>query len=772
MRRLLILLLLCCWTLPAAVAGAAADVKSGNTGTKAGLGPIPDHPRIGLVLSGGGARGAAHIGVLKVLEELRIPISAVVGTSMGALVGGTYATGVSPTVMERELTAVDWKDLFEDNPPRQDWPIRRKEQSMQPKFDFSLGVDDHGKIKLPQGAVAGQKVEMLFSDLVSQADGVQRFDDLPISFRAVATDLENGDMKVFDAGPLPEVMRASMSVPGVFAPVHIDHRIYVDGGLVRNLPVDVARGMGVDLVIAVNLGGSYLPRDELNSVIGVLDQMVAILTEQNVVRSLATLRPGKDVLISPDLGNLSSDDFDQTARAIRLGEIAGKAAASRLRHLSLSPAAWETWKASRPRPQPVLTSIAEVQIRGLDHPRTINPHLFDPLIRHQQGQPLNRRRLESDLAAIYSRGDFQNLNYHFELPSRPGERTDQGQAATPATQSGSRPRLIINAREKPWGPGYLRFGLDLHSDLSGEFDFGLTSSYRRTWINALGAEWYTTAKLGVALGFNSEFYQPLTVDRAFFIAPWIGIDSTPSSVFIDGTRRARYNVIRQGLGLDLGATLFDGQAELRIGATLAEMRADRDTGYPEVIESSINESGLRASFVYDTLDHPFLPHHGQRMAFELLSPQPAMGAQLNYNRLSGRWTGAFSRGKHSLVGRAMAGTAIGTEMPLFDQFALGGFLQLSGYATNQFRANRFGLGSVSYAYQIANLPTPLGRGVYLGGSLEVGSLHQTDVAFTLPGVRFGGSLFLGAETWLGPTFLALGMNGEGDANGYLIIGRP
>ena len=768
MRRLLILLLLCSWTLHAAVAGAGVDAKPGTTGPETSPRPIPDHPRIGLVLSGGGARGAAHIGVLKVLEELRIPISVVVGTSMGALVGGTYATGVSPAEMERRLTAVDWKDLFEDNPPRQDWPIRRKEQSMQPNFDFSLGVDDHGTIKLPQGAVAGQKVEMLFADLVRKAEGVQRFDALPIPFRAVATDLENGDMKVFDSGPLPEVMRASMSVPGVFAPVHLDHRIYVDGGLVRNLPVDVARGMGVDLVIAVNLGETYLPREELNSVVGVVSQMVAILTEQNVQHSLRSLRDGQDVLISPDMGNLKSTDFDQTARAIRIGEAAARVAKARLRHLSLTPEEWDAWRASRPRLVLDRTPIDAVDVRGLNQYWKINPILFRPLVEHQQGRPLDHPRLDRAISALYGRGDFQNISYHLERPHEP--------PADPSETRGKGVnRLIINARQKPWGPGYLTFGLNGSSDFVGEYGLALTATYRRTWVNALGAEWYTTTRLGLALDLYSEFYQPLTVDRSFFVVPSIGIESTPFSLFQDDQRLARYYLVRQGIGLDLGTTLFGGDAELRIGATLNQVQAQRDTGYPELPilpENTINESGLRASFVYDTLDNPYLPRHGNRLTIDLVAPQPGMGAEVNFRRLAGRWTGAVSYGKHTLVGRAMAGTSMGVEMPYFDQFALGGFQQLSGYATNQFRANRFGFGSLTYAYQIATLPTPLGRGVFLGGSLEVGGLYDTNEELTPSGTRFGSSLFVGADTWLGPAFLALGLGGDGYGTAYLMLGRP
>ena len=245
----------------------------------------PVHPRIGLVLSGGGARGAAHIGVLKVLQELRIPIHAIAGTSMGSLVGGGYAAGLPAEELERRVTAVDWDNLFNDAPPRKGWPARRKQQTVNPTWDFTIGVRN-GQFALPKGAISGQKVQLFFNDLVKGAETAQDFDDLPIPFRAVATNLENGEMKVFDRGPLPVAMRASMSVPGLFAPMEWDNNLYVDGGLVRNLPIDVARTMGVDVVIAVNLGSGYLPRDQLGTILGVTGQMIAILTEQNVQVSL------------------------------------------------------------------------------------------------------------------------------------------------------------------------------------------------------------------------------------------------------------------------------------------------------------------------------------------------------------------------------------------------------------------------------------------------------------------------------------------------------
>ncbi len=709
----------------------------------------PGQPRIGLVLSGGGARGAAHVGVLKVLEEMRIPIAAVAGTSMGALVGGSYASGVSAAGLEQALTSADWDDLFVDEPPRQQWPMHRKDDRALPTWDFSIGVRD-GELRLPKGALAGQKIELFFANLVKGAELVENFDDLPIPYRAVATNLENGDMKVFSRGSLPRVMRASMSVPGAFAPVEIDDRLYVDGGLVRNLPVDVARGMGVDVVIAVNLGSSYLPRDQLQTVVGVMGQMVAILTEQNVKRSLAQVRRQKDILISPNLGDIGSGDFKRAADAIAAGERAARSVAARLAHLSVSPAEYAAWKASQATVPVLGEEIAEVQIVGVDR---VNADLFETLIAHQQGRPFDREQLESDIQDLYGRGDFERISYRVE-------------------RVGGRDQIIVDALEKSWGPGYLSFGLGFRSDFVGDNRFGLRATYRSTWLNALGGEWLTSVQLGNELDLFSELYQPLRLDRAGFVAPYVYLGRSPVSVFEGSQRVARYDLTRAVAGFDLGSTLFDERAELRIGVRLANARMDLDTGQPSLPETENNESGLRAMFRWDTLDSRYVPRTGSRVTLDLVSPRPAMGADLNYNRLSGTWIGAKSWGRETLAGRARLGSSFGAEMPYYDQFTLGGFQELSGYAYEQFRGNQVAYGGLIYYHQIATLTPPLGRGVYLGGSLEVGAIGDTIDFLTEPKTRFGSSLFLGADTWLGPAYLGVGVGGDGEATGYFLLGRP
>ena len=294
----------------------------------------PARPKIGLVLSGGGARGAAHIGVLKVLEELRVPVDVIAGTSMGSIIGASYATGSDGAAdgkgdrfdhhreaLHRQAAARRPVDAAEDD-------------DETPYIIPELGIGGDG-IALPKGVVTGVALEGELRRLV-QIGTARSFDELPIPFRAIATDIGTGEMVVLKEGSVVQAIRASMSVPGAVAPVTIDNQQLVDGGLVRNLPVDIARQMGADVIIAVNLGTPLLRPDQITSVLSVTLQMINILTEQNVNRSLQELKPS-DILIVPELGDYSAGDFDNLAKTVPIGEAAARKVADRLRTLSLPP---------------------------------------------------------------------------------------------------------------------------------------------------------------------------------------------------------------------------------------------------------------------------------------------------------------------------------------------------------------------------------------------------------------------------------------------------
>ncbi|WP_295383941.1 patatin-like phospholipase family protein [uncultured Thiodictyon sp.] len=723
----------------------------------AGDGSWGHRPRIGLVLSGGGARGSAHIGVLKVLEEMHIPVDVVVGTSMGSLVGGSYAAGLSPQELERRVTQVNWDTLFNDAPPRKDWPARRKEATANPLWDFSVGVHN-GKLKLPPGAMAGQQVQLFFNDLVKGSETVQNFDALPIPFRAVATNLENGEMHVFDHGPLPVAMRASMSVPTLFAPMQWDGHLYVDGGLVRNLPIDVARAMGVDVIIAVNLGSGYLPREELGSIVGVTGQMIAILTQQNVEVSLKQIDRGRDVLIEPDLGDITSSDFNRAKEAIATGVTAANKMKAQLARYSVSEAEYAAWQQARFGPGHPAERVGKVRIEGLVR---VNPEVFDRLIANQQGRPLDRARLDEDIQKVYGRNDFERISYRFQ-----------------SGQDGS-DLLVVNALEKSWGPGYLGFGLGLSSDYKGNSTFGLRVTYDQTWVNRLGAEWSTDLMLGNAPRLYSEFYQPLDLERSGFVAPFVDLGQTLESLYQGKQRIARYNVTRGRIGADLGTTLRG--TEVRAGLYYGQTGVTLDTGAAALPNVKINDTGVRGRLLYDTLDSAGAPRFGTRISLDVLNPLTELGANLNYTRGMAHFDTAYSLGANTLALKLKGGTTFGTHMPYYDQFPLGGFLNLSGYATDQFRANNMAFGALVYYRQIASLSPPLGRGLYLGASLEAGWLSvgaATDpstgqrITLSKEATRVSGSVFFGSDTWIGPAYLGLGLTGSGGGTLYVLIGRP
>lgn len=716
------------------------------------------HYRIGLVLGGGGAKGIAHIGVLKALEKLRIPIHAIAGTSMGALVGGAYASGVPLKEMEQRIIHMDWDEMFMDDPPRPMWPMRRKHAEEYPTWDFTIGRRN-GEFQLPKAAISGQKVQLFLASLVQNTEGIINYDAMPIPFRAIATNLENGQLKVFDRGPLASALRASMSVPGLFAPLENSNGLYVDGGLVRNLPIDIARQMGVNVIIAVNLGSSYLKRERLNNILGITNQMIAILIEQNAHQSLTELNPNYDVLITPELDKIESTDFNRGKDTIPIGEQAVLKVEDKLRRYQINPTAYAQWQAARlrlNRTQP--KRVAEVRVVGL---KAVNPKIFNQLKHNYAQQPLNRERLEQDLQKLYSSGDFERIGYSLE-------------------GTGQNDILTIEAKEKSWGPNYLNFGLELMNDHQGDSRFGLRTTYRQTWLNTRGAEWTTSLIVGNTPGIHSELYQPLFVDQPYFILPYVDAGITPLHIYNNKHRIARYDTNAIGLGAELGTSL-NTNWELKLGPYWQQRRFVLDTGLPIWPTGKVQETGMRSQLIFDNLDSGHVPSHGQRFTIEYQYPFQVTGGPDTYQLLYAKWQGAYPLGKGSIMGMVRIGSSLGTDIPYYDQFALGGFLNLTGYANEQFRGSESLYSSLTYHQLITALPSTLGRGLYWGGSLEVGQVWNQDqfvnetlgeIASSVPNAMlYSASVFLGADTSLGPMYLGWGLSATGNSSLYVLLGQ-
>ncbi|HUJ19242.1 MAG TPA: patatin-like phospholipase family protein [Nitrospirota bacterium] len=709
---------------------------------------VKPRPRIGLVLSGGGARGAAHIGVLKVLEELRVPVDYIAGTSMGSIVGGSYASGNSIDQMLRDISTIKSADLATDAPPRRDVSVRRKQDDLLNYIGPEMGFRG-GSLLLPKGVVTGVGLEAVLRDL-AKVKGSVDFDKLPIPFRAVATDIETGKMTVFRSGDLAAVMRASMSVPGAIAPAEVDGRALVDGGLTRNLPVDVARDMGADIVIAVNLGTPLMPRDQISSLLGVTGQMINILTEQNVQASLASLKPD-DILILPELGDYSSTDFDHMPDTVPIGEAAARKVRDRLARYSLSP---EQYAEHRRRQKGVEAAapkvIDEIRVEGL---KRVNPAVIEETMETQTGKPLDTKVLDADMRRLYGRGDFEHVGYR--LIEEPGKRI-----------------LVVDAVEKSWGPNYVRLGLGLSSESGGDSYFNVLASHRMTWLNSLGAEWKNDVQMGQATRLASEFYQPLSVNRYLFVAPTVEYDQYYLQIFHGGIPLAKYNIRSTTAGLDLGSQITK-YGELRVGLVYGPRTFTLNTGPAELApaDGQADIGAVRARLRIDQLDSVKFPRSGYAAFADILDSQTGLGARDDYTRWEASVVSAVSFGDNTVQVALKGGGAVGSsKLPVYDQFSFGGFLQLSGYQTGQFYGESLTFGRLMYYRKLTK--AVLTEGVYAGASLEAGRIGGQLVSGNPTGVLEAGSLFLAADTPLGPVYLAYGIAQDSNRTVYFFLGLP
>jgi len=709
----------------------------------------PRRPKVCLVLSGGGALGLAHVGVLRVLEELRIPVDCIAGTSMGSIVGAAYASGMTPDEMERRLRATDWDLVFRDAPPRTEQSVLRKQLDAMGLWGLELGLS-RGLPVLPKGALAGQQLLATLRSFVHEPPG-GNFDRLPIPFRAVATDIESGEAVILSRGDLARALRASMSVPGLVSPEEIENHILLDGGLVRNLPVDVARAMGADVVIAVNLGTKLLKRNDLESVLGVSVQMINILTEQNVRRSLLEIRP-EDVLIEPDLAGFSAVSFGQAGEIIPRGTAAARKHLAELTRLSLPAEEYEqirldqtgALRAARP------PTRMEVDTSGL---RFVNPAAVQAAIRTRQGAIPGEEELAGNVARLYGRGDLDRIDYRFA--DRNGTRT-----------------LVVETREKARGPDYLRLGVALSTDLQGDGRFSLQLFFNRTWINSLGAQWRTRVQVGVNESLSSEFYQPLDLRGWLFVAPRVEFAERYYDLYVDKSPIAEYRVRQAGVGLDVGANL-DKWGEIRVGVYRGVSSATPSiamTFFPSE-RADVGNIGLRA--LYDQLDNVNFPTAGAQVQAALTRSAHFLGATYDYSRFDLNVTQAVGSRAHSAQISLRGGRALSGDLPFHDLYVLGGLFSLSGYPIGSLIGEAYVLGRVTYYHRLTRIPA-LAEGLFWGVSLEAGNMYHRLDSRSGEGnaLKGAGALFVAADTAIGPVYLAWGHAAGGWDALYIMLGRP
>jgi NTE family protein len=755
------------WPARAAEPPAAEPVAAVNlAATPSRPAPATARPRIGLVLSGGGARGLAHVGVLKVLERERIPVDVIAGTSMGAIVGGLYASGLSAAEVESEVRKLDWDNVFASRVDRRELSQRRKEQDFEVSPLIEVGVGADG-IKAPLGSLSSRVLEAQLRRLTLGVRQDRSFDDLPTPFRAVATDMETGQAVILKDGDLATALRSSMSVPGVFAPVPFRGRILGDGGLVDNTPVDVARAMGADILIVVNVGTPLAPRDTLGTLTGVTTQMINILTEQNVQRSLDTLSP-RDVLITPPLQGISSADFNRAQDIVSLGQIQAEALAIRLQDLRLNDAAYAEWLAARHRHPAVVRGALEfVRFEGT---QLTHPENRADMLRSQPGEPFDVAKAERDVNLLAASGDYQRTDY------RLAKAPDGGEG------------LVFELTDKVWGPNYLQVGLDFSADNRGRSIFNLKLVHNRHWLDASGMEWRNFLRLGTSPIISTELYRPmnwiLPDGLAGFVAGGLSSQRQKLSIYDDPNGALSAEVERRMATLKLDAGVnWRELGEWRLGWFDQEWRdaanlASADSALAQAGHASDvmswRERGWHTKAVFDQLDHAFFPQHGWRLEGDWTVAQRVNrsaddGPEGFVRHFEGTAQAVHSWGDHTVQVFGHMGLS-GGATPIVPRYGLGGFQQLSGYAPFQVSGQQVALMRLGYYVRLADMP--MTRGLVAGASVETGNAWARTEDLWKGRKRTGETIYLGADTALGPVYTALAHSPGQGFTVMLFVGRP
>ncbi len=705
--------------------------------------PTEERQKIGLVLSGGGARGAAHVGVLKVLEELHIPVDYVAGTSMGAIVGGLYASGMSIEELESVMGDTDWSAFYSDRQPRAERSLRRKSDGNGFLVNFDVGLKG-GRLIFPLGLVQGQKFEIALRRWLLPVATTKDFDRLPIPFRAIATDVATGELVLLDSGDLASAVRASMSAPGALKPVRLDGRLLVDGGLVNNLPVQVVKDMGADILIVVDVGFPLLDEEKLDSVLAVSNQMLTIMIQGNARRQLEMLGDN-DVLITPELGHLGSAAFDRIVEAVTIGENSARKLEDKLIGLSVDNQMYALHKShqSKRRSGPPVIDRVLIENQSLLSPEVIASRLSD-----HTSKPLDVDQLEAEINDVYGFDTFESVTYSID-------------------QKDDETELLLTVKEKSWGPNYLRFGVNFEDDFEGTSNYNLAARLTKTEINKLGGELRFEAQIGTSPRFFTEWFQPLDYKSRWFLSSEFEYGNDNDILFDGGgTRLAqlRSEQTRVAFG---GGRQFGNWGEVRLALTQIRSGASLQIGQPF---SGDFKSDIRASvvsFVYDTIDNDSIPRFGTQAGLQRIASHEGLGSDRSFDLAQFSILKPYTRGKNLNWWNFGAVTS-GNLAP----FALGGLFSLSGYAAEEIQAKNVAIGRLLYYRRLGDAELPVfDTTVYVGASLEVGNVwnRRSDISFD--STLTAGSLFIVLDTLIGPIYLAYGSAEGGRQSAYLFIGQ-
>ncbi len=714
----------------------------------AAAGPTSQRQSVGIALSGGGARGIAHVGVLKALEELQVPVDYVAGTSMGSIVGGLYAIGNSPDELEQLVHGIDWDAAFADSagPDQISWRDKLERRRYNLPLEFGLGSD---RGVAPSGIIAGHNLQLILRRLTG-AVSTTEFDQLAIPFRAVATDIQRGEPYAIERGDLATAIRASMAVPLAFDPVELDGRVLVDGGVLNNLPVDVARDMGADLVIGVNIASPLGDISADSSFINVTYQSIDVALVRNTIESLAEA----DLIIAPALGDYSAANFSDVESLVVAGYDAVMRRAPFLRGLALNDADWQAHLASRADSRTTAWSQVDyVEFTGNDRTST---RRLSGLAGSLVGHPADLKAIEQVTRQMMALGSFNSVGYEFV-------ENQQGKQGI---------RFLIT--EKPWGPHYLRIGLELSADLELEAEPTLRLQHR--WLNAnpYGGEWSNELVVGTDYGLSSEFYQPLGFDTPWFLSAYGDVSEQLQRQFTNNGQQelAQYDLTRYRAGLDVGLA-WPG-LEVRAGAFAGEYRSNQSVGVSNSDFALFDdrEAGWRFALHYDAQERPVFATRGWRAEAQSHWYRDKLGAEADYEqyRLNAIWRhpigsdGAFHL---ELLGEWFDGELTNSAFVSF-----GGLDDFAGYADDALLGRRAALLRVGGFSKVQPLELPLIGAPRVIALLHAGQVWEADGQRRFDDFELGALTGLGVELFQTSAFFGVAYSDQAnDARFYLRFGN-
>jgi NTE family protein len=703
-------------------------------------------PELVLVLSGGGARGAAHIGALKVLEELHIIPDMIVGTSIGSVVGGLYAAGWSPDEIHQLVLDIDWDEVFTDRVDRNQRSFRRKQDDRPYLIATRLHFDKKG-FHLPSGMLGGQSLELLLRSLEARTNPVQDFDELPIPYRAVATDIEAGVPYVFDKGSLATAIRASMAIPGMFSPVMRDGQKLVDGGSTANLPVGIAQSLGADSIIAVDITSPLTtPGEELESFLKIIRQMNSMVTVGNRVEDVKKLRPG-DVYVRPELGEIGFMDFDEVSAAVELGEAATRAKIDELRRFSSSESEWQEFLV-RHRTRP--TDTVHVDRVRLENSSKLRDEIAVSALGFEVPTELDPQTLRTNFMRLYHLRHSGVISYHIDDVD--GER-----------------ELVIESPPPRYGSNTLQFGIGFINDFRGDNEYSFTVRHRLLNANRYGAEWQNLLQLGSRAKLVSQFYQPLDNGLKWFVTPGISLSRFEQKIWFDGEPRAEYRLRQEMAWLEAGR-VFGNWGELRLGGFYSENRGDLKVGASPLPKIEETRAGTQLRFFTDTEDSVMFPQSGNKITAHYQNSVESMGSDVAFERFFLTARQAWTVSGFTFHPYIEYGDNLGDTEDLYDLYSLGGLGRLSGLGTRELVGEKLAFARLTMRHRLFQKDIAgIRLRFYAGLALEAGNVYAHDDSVSFNSMNSGYSLFVGADTPIGPLFLGYG-NTEGSDRVYIAIG--